>query len=61
MRFGELVNDYRYYGARIKVKLNGSTSYIDTAVNAKNREMARRLFKVMYGPSSMVTNVREIK
>lgn len=63
MRASELLKKrLKLYAARVKLKQPGYTNIIDTTIQARNPEMARRLLKQQYGASSsLVGQPREIK
>lgn len=63
MRASELLKKrLKLYAAKVKLKQPGYTNIIDTTIQARNPEMARRLLKQQYGPSSsLVGQPREIR
>lgn len=61
MRWEELTNQFKFFAAKVRIKQANYSQVIDTTVNAKNQEMARRLIKAQYGKNALVSNVREIK
>lgn len=55
-------NRLKTYSARIKVQQTGYDSIIDATVQARNPEMARRLFRQLYGGrSQMIGQPRLLK
>jgi hypothetical protein len=61
MNIAEITNQYKFFGARVRVKQSAYSQIIDTTVTAKTQEMARRLLKAQYGKDALISNVREIK
>jgi hypothetical protein len=61
MRFEEITKQFKFFKAKVKIKQHGYSQLIDTTINAKDREMARRLLKAQYGATSIVGTVTEIK
>lgn len=63
MRASELLKKrLKLYAARVRLKQPGYTNIIDTTIQARNPEMARRLLKQQYGDnSSLVGQPREIR
>jgi len=51
----------KVYQAKIKLKQPGSSVLIDVTVNARNSDMARKLLRQLYGQTSLVSNVKEIR
>ena len=63
MRASELLKKrLKTYAAKVRLKQPGYTNIIDTTIQARNPEMARRLLRQQYvAQSSLVGQPREIR
>jgi len=61
MRFEELTKQFKFFKAKVKIRQPPYSQLIDTTINAKYREMARRLLRAQYGKNSIIGTVTEIK
>ncbi len=51
---------FNVYQARVKVKNPGYNQSVDTAIFAKNPQMARMLLQAQFGKDAVITNITQI-
>lgn len=61
MRFEDLTKGYKFFTAKVKIKQPGYSQLIDTTINAKTKDLARRLLQAQYGSNSIIGTIKEIK